>query len=65
MSDALIENANLRLCPDLKKDDEFYKVKNAYSNETLRNSFSVEIVKCSEQISNVCKTDEEVRAMLK
>lgn len=37
-----------RICPDIPDDYDFYKVKNSYSDPTLRNSFSIEIVKCSE-----------------
>ena len=37
-----------RLCPDIAADDSFYQIRGAYSNLTLRNSFSVEILKCSD-----------------
>ena len=52
-----------RLCPDIEKDD-FYQVQGAYSNQTLRNSFSVEILKCSDQISTTCKSDPEIELLL-
>ena len=38
-----------RICPDVKSrydKDTFYKIRNSYTNQTLRNSFSVEIMKC-------------------
>ena len=32
-----------RFCPDTKTNEEFYEVKNGYTNETERKSFSIEV----------------------
>jgi len=42
-----------------------YKVTNLYGNETLRNSFSVEILTCSEATSNECKSQTVIDNFLK
>ena len=60
MTQVFRDTVGQRLCPDIEKDDKFYQVRNAYSNSTLRNSFSVEIMKCSTSISETCKDDTEI-----
>ena len=35
-----------RLCPNMKKDDQLYKVQNSYHDHKIRNSFQVEITQC-------------------
>ena len=35
-----------RICPDIAKNETLYKVRNVYTNQHLRNSFSIEIRKC-------------------
>ena len=44
-----------RMCSDVK--DSMYKVQNDYSNKTLRNSFSIEILTCSKFTSKECKSE--------
>jgi hypothetical protein len=64
VSEAVVHN---RICPDIAKDDEFYKIRNDYTNTTLRNSFSIEIMKCSKQTStekDPCKNDTEIKELL-
>ena len=42
-----------------------YKVKNGYTNETERISFSIEIHKCQvNEPGDVCKSDEEIEQYL-
>ena len=41
-----------------------YKVKNDYTNRTLRNSFAVEILTCSESSSKECKDEVEIEKLL-
>ena len=36
---AFLNNIEGRLCPDVKDDEEFYKVLNGYTNENIRHSF--------------------------
>ena len=47
-----------RLCPDVAKNETLYKVRNVYSNPHSRNSFSIEIRKCEENINKNCKPKE-------
>ena len=51
-----------RMCSDVK--DKMYKVQNDYSNKTLRNSFSIEILTCSEFTSKECKSEAEIEYFL-
>ena len=45
---AFSKSISKRVCPNIVKEDhEMYKIRNDYSNETLRNSFSVEILTCT------------------
>ena len=38
---------SLRICPNISEElMPFYKVKNSYSNNTLRYSFSIEVIPC-------------------
>ena len=53
-----------RICPK-NESDSMYKITNDYTNETLRNSFSIDIMKCSESTSKKCKNDSEIEAFLK
>ena len=53
-----------RFCPYV--DDPMYKVRNLYTNEALRNSFSLEILTCSEgQTSKTCQDDTVIDNFLK
>ena len=51
---------NMRLCPDITKLDEFYKVRNAYNDKQLSNQFSLEIIKCTQFNNKNCKNDTEI-----
>ena len=35
----------MRVCPDYSGMDDFYEIRNGYSNKTLRTSFAFEIIK--------------------
>jgi hypothetical protein len=41
-----------------------YKVQNDYTNRTLRNSFAVEILSCSEFTHSDCKSTPEIQEFL-
>ena len=55
-----------RLCPDIKSDHKFYQVQNGYTNETQRNSFSVEILTCMNihDEKDFCKSTTEIQEFL-
>ena len=46
VDEAFLKAINDRICPDVPDDESFYKVMGSYTNETLRHSFSVEIITC-------------------
>jgi len=49
-------------CPDTERVEEYYKLKNSYSNFTERISFSIEIIKCDNETNNYqCKSDEVIK----
>ena len=53
------------LCPDIQPDDELYRLESKYSNRTFRQSFSVEIMKCTNDTNPNCKDDIEIEQFLK
>ena len=53
-----------RICPDIDKNDEAWKVVNGYSNEQLRHSFSLMLTKCSLEFNSNCKNDTEIAKFL-
>lgn len=53
-----------RLCPHFDGDVDYWKIKNSYSNDTERKSFSLEIRKCMETPKNKCKSPNEVQQFL-
>ena len=50
-----------RLCPHVE-DEPMYKLKNSKENSTLRNSFSIDIVKCGN--GQKCVDDKEIQWLL-
>ena len=40
------KSRKIKLCPDIGKNEEKYKVKGNYGNEILRHSFQIEFVRC-------------------
>jgi hypothetical protein len=51
----------VRFCPHIDTVEEpWYKVRNDYTNDKLRNSFSVEILSCLNKTPGFCKSKEEV-----
>ena len=46
VDEAFEKSIDGRFCPDIPITEEFNQVMNSYSNETLRHSFSVEIITC-------------------
>ena len=58
ITSAFSKSISKRVCPDVSEEDsEMYKVRNDYTNETLRNSFSIEILTCSLETSSECKDE--------
>lgn len=58
-------NIRARLCPDVTKAlEEMYKIKNSYTDQEERISFSIEIEKCSSKTRNFCKKDGTIQAFL-
>ena len=53
-----------RICPNIKSVDQKYKVRNDYLNETLRNSFSIEILRCTNVTNPNCKEEGEIETLL-
>ena len=53
-----------RICPDIDNSVNKYMIKNGYSNETLRNSFSIEVHKCIPSLNPNCKSDSEINWFL-
>lgn len=54
-----------RLCPDMEALEEYYKVKNGYTNTTERISFSIEVHKCLvTKTQKSCKTDLEIEKLM-
>ena len=41
-----MENLQLRLCPSMDVMKDYIQIKNSYTNQTERVSFSIEISKC-------------------
>ena len=56
---------NARICPDLPKDDSRWRVMNSYTNEMLRHSFSIMLIKCNPLLNSKCKNETEIEALLK
>jgi len=55
----------VRFCPHVDVNNEpFFKIKNAYNNDKLRNSFSVEILTCFNKKPGYCKSQEELIELL-
>jgi len=54
----------MRYCPDVEKIKDYFMIKNGYSNDEDRVSFSVEIVKCNEEEGETCKNKELVSKLL-
>lgn len=52
------------LCPDIPEDDQFYKVRNKYTDVSDRVSFQVEIHKCSKALNKDCKDESEINDLL-
>ena len=45
--------------------DSFYKIKNGYTNQTERASFSIEVHKCNiDHDGPLCKSDTEINEIL-
>jgi hypothetical protein len=51
------EEKTLRLCPDMEKMRDFFKIKNGYSNANDRASFSLAIYKCN---STSCQSTKKI-----
>ena len=56
-------SAGFRLCPDMENMD-YLKVSNGYTNSFMRNSFSLEILKCNSDLNPNCKPDNIIQNML-
>ena len=54
----------MNLCPDVDDEEEYYTVEGIYTNMTSRNSFSIDIVKCSEDANLSCKNDTDIALLL-
>ena len=61
-----------RLCPEIEPISEHFKIKNDYTNLTERNSFHLEISKCTNKLHpkhpfeyNYCKEEEDIKKVLK
>jgi hypothetical protein len=50
-----------RLCPDIKKDDPHYIVKNLYSDKKERVYMSINILKCNNNTKFNCKDDKTMQ----
>jgi len=54
-----------RFCPHIDMPNEpWYKVMNAYSDDHLRHSFSIEILTCFNKEPGYCKSKEEMEFFL-
>ena len=51
----------MRLCPDMEKMESFFRIKNGYTNNIDRSSFSLDIVKCRGEF---CKSDSQINDLL-
>ena len=49
------------MCPDLGKDNTNFWVQGKYTDQTFRQSFSVEINACNPQLRSTCKNENEIR----
>lgn len=60
--DKVLKVFTKRFCPDINDDfKKFWQVKNGYTNETERISFSVEIVKCNDAD---CKSEAQTQKIM-
>lgn len=48
------------LCPATEAIEDYYKVKNSYSNVTERSSFNLEIITCNSEVHPDCASDDEI-----
>lgn len=53
------------MCPDVSEGEEDYKLKSDYSNQTLRDSVSIQILKCNKNINPNCKSSEDSKRLFK
>ena len=53
------------LCPATEGLDDWYKLKNSYSNVDDRSSFSLEIVTCNDELTpGQCAEEHEIRTLV-
>ena len=54
------------MCPDTDSEllNEYFVIKNGYTNRTERLSFSIEIHKCNDRYNPECKPNEEIVDLL-
>lgn len=53
------------LCPEVSADDPYYEAINDYDNQEFRQSFSIEMWKCTSAYGGTCKNDVEIEEFLK
>ena len=56
-SDQFLESIEKRLCPDMDKLKDFWKIKGGYSNSVDRFHVHLEITKCNIKFNPNCKND--------
>ena len=55
-----------RFCPDFDAIKDYWRIKNGYTNQTERLSFSIEILKCNEDnYHGTCASDPDIDVVLK
>ena len=52
------------MCPDIPYDDKEYRVKNSYTDEKWRVSFSVELRTCNKNYNPDCKDLDKIKEFL-
>lgn len=53
-----------RLCPDIESMREYLKIRNGYSNQNDRGSFSLEIYLCNPNITEGCAKKDDINNLL-
>ena len=54
---------NKRLCPDIPKEVDHYHIKNLYQDKNERTSFSIQILKCKNSKTLLCKDDSLIERL--